>query len=211
MTPLEKRQTEDAEFERKRRRSLEYLAMEMLAAHHGMADWQRFRSHEPLAFLRAKLVIDGGPPELWLGLDWKGFDRDEVVCWFEWSAMGAMQRLVRTISVHELIRNEDDGLLRYCAGWLASEVGRASGVKTQITLRGNRAAYEWHEAHKHDPAPPAPRALPPQKIIGGSFCEFCKAKFSREQLAVFAETLPCGHAWGGACYELMVSNCEEQQ
>lgn len=202
-SPLEQRQAEDAEFERKRRRSLEFIALDMWAAQYGMAEWQRLRRLHPEAFFQAKFDVRGGPPGMRISVGWN-HDRTELVCWFEWPAVRRVARLLRGIDFRTLMRAEDadgdSGFLKYCADWMAREVTYETGVETRIEVRGNREAWDWHESHKGDLAQ-ALAPLPPRKRIAGRFCGTCGARFRTEALAAAGycagsyptPPLPCGH------------------
>ncbi len=198
------RAAEDAEFERRRRQQLQYLAADMFAQSMGQADWQRFRRDNPLGFLRAKLDIQGGPPGLGTPhLEFSWDDRSTLWIVFEWQKGPNVAWMSRGLSFREITRDEDGRFLADSARWLAREVARASGVATEIRVRGNRAAYEWHEAHKNDAPAARPRLAPARKRLGGSICGLCRAKFDDElvDFGGFSAGLPCGHGWDNATYE----------
>lgn len=190
---LELRQAEDAEFERKRRRSIEFIAFDMMAAQFGQAEWQRFSSREPLAFLRAKLDVQGGPPGLFLDVNWSDPYQAEFACRFEWRldrGHGDRCRLDWG-TTREFAESDDD--LRWVVDSVAYMLTRQSEVPTRILVRSNRSAWEWHENHKNDPPPPKPRSLARLQRIAGEFCT-CGARFRTEELEnPSSGMLPCGH------------------
>ena len=193
-SPLDERRAADAEFERKRRRFIEYIAADMLAAHYGMADWQRFRRQEPLAFLRAKLEIEGGPTGLWFGFEYDP-QHDATLLRCEWLAESGVVQGNWQLSSRELQRDDNGDFLAFVASDTACAITRRSGVATRIMVRSDRAAYEHHERHKNDPPTARPVAGPPRTRIAGHFCGTCKARFRFEELVDrrSISPLPCGH------------------
>lgn len=195
-TPAE----DEAEFERRRRRSQKFLAFDLLAELHGQAEWQRFRREHPLLFLRAKLDLQAGPPGLWLSVDWHNYQL-EVLFRFEWPAVGRVERRYCLLRFAEILADEKcaGGFLHESARWMARDVEiQSGGIDTRITVRGNREAWDWHEDHKNDPPQDAPRPLPRRQRVAGHFCGTCRARFRFEALPDrYSVVLPCGHNAAG--------------
>jgi hypothetical protein len=198
-TSIELRQREDAEFERKRLRSPEFIGAELVAGQFGQAEWQRFRSSDPLAFLRARLDVQGGPTHLSIEVAWHWANPyNDFIVWARWSAPRQVACLCWQLSRRDV--QDDPGFLTHSAEWMARDITRLSGAETRILDRGNLPAYMWHSDHKNDPPAERPRALPPRKRIAGPFCGTCKARFRTEELPSLLEhyrvdgVLPCGHA-----------------
>lgn len=192
--------------ERRREVKLAWLAADLFAEHIlGQADWQAFRRDNPIEFIRAKLDVQGGPPGFWVGVDWMRLECEAIGFTFEWQKGPNFVQMARGISFRELQRDEDDGFLKWCVASFAREVTRASGVATEIRVRGNRAAYEWHEAHKGDAPKERPQLAPVRKRYGDDICGSCRAKFDASSVATYATgMLPCGHEIKCAALEVIV-------
>jgi hypothetical protein len=145
---LAERRAEDEEFERTRRRKLEFIALDMVAEHYGQSDWQRFRRENPLAFLRAKVEIIDGPPAFRLGV-YQDAPRGlyDLVFRFDWFT-GEWRCYQLTVSAGELQRQEAvntrsaDDFLGHVMCQAAREIERDSGAAVTMRIRGNRSAHE---------------------------------------------------------------------
>ncbi len=203
-TPLELRQREEIEFERARRRSQKFITFDTLAETFGQAEWQRFQRHDPLAFLRAKLDVQGGPDGLWLVAEFGDDYRSQVHFLFEWPLIQRLGGFAWCVT-REIF--EDDGQLQWVVNSAAYMLSEECGSEIKILVRGNRAAWEWQEDHKYDAPAGRPCPLPPRKRVAGEFCGTCKARFRTEDLAVLPHSdrmnfmLPCGHTSVGTWTE----------
>lgn len=204
-TPLELRQLEDAEIERNRRHSPKFIAFDTLAEQWGQAEWQRFRLKFPLDFLRAKLDVRGGPPGLWLVVDWADEYRSAVKLLFERQAGRQVPRFEWHISTY--FAQENDDFLRFSMREVAHTLSRECGTETEILVRPNRIAWHWHEDHKYEQPAERPLPAPPRKRIAGQFCGTCSTRFRTEELHALhhkywiGEPLPCGHSAAGVWTE----------
>lgn len=141
------KRAEDADYERQRRQTLKFVALDMVAEEYGQAEWQRFRRENPYAFYRAKVEVCAAPPAFRLDVreDYRSFG--DLIFRFEWFA-GELRRYVLTVSARELQRQElddkraADSFLGHAMRQAAWEIERDSGAAVSLRIRGNRAAHE---------------------------------------------------------------------
>lgn len=137
----------DAEYERQRRRTLGFVALDMVAEEYGQAEWQRFRKQNPRAFYGAKVEVIESPPEFRIEVRDGHQAFDDLVFSFDWF-VGEWRRYQQTVSARELQRLEfederaADSFLDRALRQAAWEIARDSGAAVSFRIRGNRAALE---------------------------------------------------------------------
>lgn len=172
MTPLERRQAEDAERERRIRHDLSQIALEMVAAHFGQAEWQRFRNQRPRDYLRAKIEVVSPPPNFRLEID-QSREVDGFAFKFTWGGAAAYRRPVKSAVAAEfsgaietervtvefvperapmrfVLHSPGDCLAREPDEFLGMIIQDAqrritgdTGVETRFAIRSDRAAYRY--------------------------------------------------------------------
>lgn len=124
--------------ESKRREHIQLAAL-MFAEHFGKSDWQRFRSRNLAAFYLAKIKVEKGPPELRVLAD-MFVNLDTLRLCFEYPRLGQRRSMIVEVSLLDL----DDEALDIMVGDAQRVIERDSGIKTHLSIRTDREAYEHH-------------------------------------------------------------------